>query len=76
MEICEELEYFFLGAYTQKKEGVENLKDIRPISLGGKIYKPLAKVLTNRLKKLVGKVVSCSECLFGGKGNSICFFDI
>ena len=60
----------------KKKEGVENLKDIRPISLGGKIYKPLAKVLTNRLKKLVGKVVSCSECLFGGKGNSICFFDI
>ena len=41
-----------------KKAGVEDLRDFRPISLVGSLYKWLAKVLANRLKKVVGKVVS------------------
>ena len=40
-----------------KKGDAEDLMDIRPISLLGSLYKILAKVLANRLKKVVGKVV-------------------
>ena len=41
-----------------KKEGVDDLKDFRLISLVGGLYKLLAKVLANRLKKVVGFLVS------------------
>ena len=41
-----------------KKSGAEDLGDFRPISLLGGLYKLLAKVLANRLKKVIGKVVS------------------
>ena len=43
-----------------KKAGVEVLGDFSPISL----YKWLAKVLANRLKKVVGKVVSKAQGAF------------
>ena len=38
-----------------KKVGAEDLRDFRPISLVGSLYKWLAKVLANILKKLVSK---------------------
>ena len=41
-----------------KKGGTKDLKDIRPISLVGDLYKLLAKVSANWLKKMVSKVVS------------------
>ena len=44
-----------------KKGRAEDLSDFRPISLVGGLYKLLAKVLANRLKKVVGKVVSSSQ---------------
>ena len=49
-----------------KKGGVEDLKDFKPISLVGSLYKLLVKVLANRLKKMISKVVSFfSECICG-----------
>ena len=47
-----------------KKVGAEDLRDFRPISLVGSLYKWLAKVLANRLKKVVGKVVSKAQGAF------------
>ena len=47
-----------------KKSGVEDLGDFRPISLLGGLYKLLAKVLANRLKKVIGKVVSTAQNAF------------
>ena len=47
-----------------KKRGADDLRDFRPISLVGGLYKLLAKVLANRLKKVVGKVVSSSQNAF------------
>ena len=47
-----------------KKVGAKDLRDFRPISLVGSLYKWLAKVLANRLKKVVGKVVSKAQGAF------------
>ncbi|RVW93052.1 LINE-1 retrotransposable element ORF2 protein [Vitis vinifera] len=47
-----------------KKGGVEDLGDYRPISLLGGLYKLLAKVLANRLKKVIGKVISPDQNAF------------
>ena len=47
-----------------KKGEAEDLKDFRPISLLGNLYKLLAKVLVNRLKRVVGTVVSDAQNAF------------
>ncbi|RVW17733.1 putative ribonuclease H protein [Vitis vinifera] len=49
-----------------KKSGAKDLGDFRPISLLGGLYKLLAKVLANKLKKVVGKVV-LQKMGFGSK---------
>ena len=41
-----------------KKNNVKDLKDLRPISLVGGLYKILTKVLANRLKKVMGNIIS------------------
>ncbi|RVW39533.1 Transposon TX1 uncharacterized 149 kDa protein [Vitis vinifera] len=47
-----------------KKEGAEDLRDFIPISLVGSVYKLLAKVLANRLKLVMGEVISDSRQAF------------
>ena len=47
-----------------KKRGAEDLKNFRPISLVGSLFKLLAKVLANRIKKVKGKVISESQNAF------------
>ena len=47
-----------------KKEGDEDLKDFRPISLVGNLYKLIAKVLANQLKKLMNSLVNSVQNAF------------
>ena len=47
-----------------KKGDAEDLRDYMPISLVGGLYKLLVKVLANRLKQVMGKVVSSSQNAF------------
>ena len=47
-----------------KNENVVDIKDFRPISLVGGLYKILAKVLANRLKKVMSQVVLTSQNAF------------
>ena len=50
----------FLALIPKKPRALE-CKDFRPISLVTRIYKILAKVLANRLKMVLDKVVSDSQ---------------
>lgn len=47
-----------------KEEDALQLSDYRPISLIGCMYKILAKVLARRLSKVMGSVISESQCAF------------
>ena len=44
-----------------KKGGAEDFKDFRPISLVNSQYKLIAKVLANRLKKVMSKLVNTTQ---------------
>uniref|UniRef100_A0A2N9FU80 Reverse transcriptase domain-containing protein n=1 Tax=Fagus sylvatica TaxID=28930 RepID=A0A2N9FU80_FAGSY len=47
-----------------KKHGADELKDFRPISLVGGMYKIIAKLLANRLAVILGKIISPSQSAF------------
>lgn len=51
-------------AFISKNFRASDIKDLRPISLIGSAYKILAKVLTNRLKDALGKLLSQSKNTF------------
>jgi len=51
-------------ALIPKKSGVVDLKDFRPISLVSGVYKIIAKVLANRLKKVVEKIIASPQNAF------------
>ncbi|XP_073024393.1 uncharacterized protein [Primulina eburnea] len=47
-----------------KNHNAIKVKEFRPISLTTSLYKILAKVLTNRLKKFLGKTIKENQCAF------------
>ncbi|WMV32615.1 hypothetical protein MTR67_026000 [Solanum verrucosum] len=51
-------------ALIPKKYGAEELKDFRPISLIGGIYKIIAKLLTERMKTVMGELVDEHQMAF------------
>ena len=53
-------------ALVPKKNGASNIRDFRPISLAGSVYKILAKVLANRLKEVLDQLISESQNSFVG----------
>lgn len=44
-----------------KQEGASSMKDYRPISIMGSIYKIISKVLSIRLKKVLDETISTSQ---------------
>jgi hypothetical protein len=55
----------FVSLIPKKADAVE-VKDFRPISLVGGVYKMISKVLANRLKSVLGKLISSSQNAFIG----------
>ena len=53
----------FISLIPKKSDAVE-VKDFRPISLIGGVYKIIAKVLANRLKEVIEDVISESQNAF------------
>jgi hypothetical protein len=49
----------FISLIPKKADALE-VKDFRPISLVGGVYKIISKVLANRLKSVLGKIISSS----------------
>ena len=43
---------------------LKDLKDLRPISLGGSLYKILSKMLANRIKRVMRLIISQSQNAF------------
>ncbi|XP_065622554.1 uncharacterized protein LOC136064575 [Quercus suber] len=54
------------AALIPKKNDASNIRDFRPISLVGSLYKILAKVLANRLKVVLDQLISESQNSFVG----------
>jgi hypothetical protein len=57
-------------ALIPKKHGANELRDFRPISLVGGLYKIIAKLLANRLSVVLGKIISPSQNAFVKDGKS------
>jgi len=53
-----------LVALISKKPGAVELKDFRPISLIGGVYKIISKLITERLKTVIGKLVDEHQMAF------------
>jgi len=51
-------------ALIPKKKGAKELRDFRPISLIDSMYKIFSKVLTERLKKVMSKLVDSQQLAF------------
>ena len=51
-------------ALTPKKMDAEGIKDFRPISLIGSVYKVIAKVLAGRLQRVLPSIISKKQAIF------------
>jgi exonuclease III len=63
-QLVKSLNVTFVSLVPKKVDAVE--MDFRPISLVGGMYKIVSKVLANRLKKVLGKLISYSQNAFIG----------
>lgn len=57
----------FIALLIPKKHDAINIRDFRPISLIGSIYKIVAKVFANRLKGVLDKLISASQNACAGE---------
>jgi hypothetical protein len=48
----------------QKKIDAMDVKDFNPTSLVGGMYKIISKVLANRFKSVLGKIISNAQCVY------------
>ena len=60
----------FIGLIP-KKADAQNIKDYRPISLIGCVYKLLSKVLARRLRKVIRSLISENQNAFVGDSSLI-----
>lgn len=51
-------------ALIPKKKGAEEIKDFRPISLLGSVYKIFSKLMAGRLKKVINSLISPNQNAF------------
>lgn len=56
--------YASFVALVRKKNEAKELRDFRPISLVRSFYKILSKLLLERLKRIIGKLVSPHQLAF------------
>jgi hypothetical protein len=64
-KLVKNLNATFVTLVPKKVDAVE-MKDFRPISLVGGMYKILSKVLTNKMKDVLGKIISKYQNAFIG----------
>jgi hypothetical protein len=64
-QLVKSLNVTFVSLVPKKADAVE-MKDFQPISLVGGMYKIVSKVLANRLKTVLGKLISYSQNAFIG----------
>lgn len=62
-EVLEKLRCYFHCSNSQQKSATE-LRDFRPISLIGSIYKIFSKVLIERLKRVIERLVDAPQMTF------------
>ena len=53
-----------LWLLSQRRQEANELRDLRPISLIGGLYKIIAKLLAERLKKVISKLVNKHQMAF------------
>jgi hypothetical protein len=64
-QLVKSLNLTFVSLVLKKVDAIE-IKDFRPISLVGGMHKILSKVLANRMKTVLGKIISNSQNSFIG----------
>ncbi|XP_050222721.1 uncharacterized protein LOC126672813 [Mercurialis annua] len=64
MEALKEINATKAPALIPKVSNVERMCDFRPISLCNVIYKIISKTLANRLRRVIGRVIDCSQNAF------------
>lgn len=57
--LCQSLNATFVSLIPKKK-GASEMKDFKPISFLGSVYKIIAKLLAKRMKEIMGDIISPS----------------